>query len=1047
MARTGLADGTRVVHDRHMDGQAPATGDGGRTDSEPVEESARVRRATLELRIHGVHGTSPDSMLGLGTGSAEQVAGDGLTGIFRSPDGTLPYRELPDEVAVEAYSWGALTSGIGGFLGWVKRALWLLLLPFALVNLAYWARLELGRPGWTSRLGAAAVRVSGFLLTVFFMLSACFVFLDLFAWQCYRDDTRACSRVPGWFDVLATLPPGQRLAIGMVGPVLVVLVLYALARTSLARYEETNDPDRTQPLGEHADQDPIPILRHPNMWSSARRTRSLRNAHLAAALATIVLSLVIHLLWMGQAREGWQWPAAIALAVLDGLLFLGVAVFAVRRIEGDVELLHPPVHATGWEAEQALRWSYALLSAAVVTTALLVLVLVSQPAAAYDQLQDYRGHNALFVIVFVLLTVAHLSVFCAERLPSRAAKVLVLLGIVVVVGGGALVIFTLQGKTWLGVPVGVTFSVVAGLGLLALGLWHFVATREDHESEAWNGAGASVLLAAGVWVALLFATTLVTGAANYLNGDASAARLTTTLEPRRTTDSHDGVPVPVPVGAQDTAAGSPPERRDITVKGTVTLDSADAAELERSGTVRAGHLTVDTAWLTASPKGSPFFLDSRKLDSGTITLSEAEVRLSDGCKCRIVTPDTKTFAFTGGMTLKVTDPGHPDLVLPPVLVWSSIALLAWLIAVLLALLACLLAFGRSVGRSIKEATGDYFRGTTHGWQGTPFPVPPVVPEVDREPVRRARTRAALAHRAEQLLNVTGATTAPIALLLVAFSSRGDAPWEAWPWLKPVATIALFAVAGASAGLIALGAKVRDSEGWRRGLGVLWDLTTFWPRAAHPLGPPCYAERVVPEVSTRLSWALDDAREPAKRVIVSAHSQGSTIAVAVLTRRARLENVYLVTYGSQIRGLYGRVFPRVFGPDDVGYQPTEGPTGLTDPFPDLPRPATHDVESPQASSTLPRASLRGRLGADHWVNLFRRADPLGYRVFSDAFDDASDRVVLEVPIEEYGDPGPVVQAHSGYQHTPEYRALISSWTGEPFVAPPVDPSVLSPLPEP
>ena len=165
---------------------------------------------TVELRVHGVHGTSPGAMLGVADGEVGQVAGDGLTGIYRTKDGKVPLRELDGtSVSVEAYSWGALTSGVQGFFGWVKRALWLVLLPFALVNLAHWARLGLGTGTAQAQWGARAVRVSGLLLTVFFVVTPCVIAIDMGAWQCFRFGVPGCSALPDWLNFLGGLTPGS----------------------------------------------------------------------------------------------------------------------------------------------------------------------------------------------------------------------------------------------------------------------------------------------------------------------------------------------------------------------------------------------------------------------------------------------------------------------------------------------------------------------------------------------------------------------------------------------------------------------------------------------------------------------------------------------------------------------------------------------------------------------------------------------------------------------------------------------------------------------
>ncbi|HEX5813347.1 MAG TPA: hypothetical protein VFY38_14665, partial [Pseudonocardia sp.] len=92
-----------------------------------VERNASGR---TELRVHGVAGTAPESVLQ--HPHVEQVAGNRDAGFFRrcweaeSVSADSPVRRR------EAYSWGGLTSGDN------LRALWLLLLPFMLLNVAFY---------------------------------------------------------------------------------------------------------------------------------------------------------------------------------------------------------------------------------------------------------------------------------------------------------------------------------------------------------------------------------------------------------------------------------------------------------------------------------------------------------------------------------------------------------------------------------------------------------------------------------------------------------------------------------------------------------------------------------------------------------------------------------------------------------------------------------------------------------------------------------------------------------------------------------------------
>ncbi|WP_051944350.1 hypothetical protein [Streptacidiphilus rugosus] len=118
-------------------------------------------------------------------------------------------------------------------------------------------------------------------------------------------------------------------------------------------------------------------------------------------------------------------------------------------------------------------------------------------------------------------------------------------------------------------------------------------------------------------------------------------------------------------------------------------------------------------------------------------------------------------------------------------------------------------------------------------------------------------------------------------------------------------------------LIGLGRSAYRSPSQRRSVGMLWDIGTFWPRAAHPLAPPCYAERAVPDIEARMRTWL--GADPTRRLVLSAHSQGTVLAAAALWQLdpATRGRVALLTYGSPLRRLYGRFFPAYMGPDQLG----------------------------------------------------------------------------------------------------------------------------------
>jgi hypothetical protein len=199
----------------------------------------------------------------------------------------------------------------------------------------------------------------------------------------------------------------------------------------------------------------------------------------------------------------------------------------------------------------------------------------------------------------------------------------------------------------------------------------------------------------------------------------------------------------------------------------------------------------------------------------------------------------------------------------------------------------------------------------------------------------------------------------------------------------------------AAGLVYVGRQTYQNANTRRLVGVIWDLGTFWPRAAHPLAPPCYAERAVPELINRVGYLTTTGR-----VILSCHSQGAVIGAAVVNQLtyAQSRRVAFLTYGAPLRRLYARFFPAYFGPPTLARTADLLLCGRPDP-------------SREAAP---------------WRNLFRRSDPIGGAVFGDDATDPVDELLIDPAFAK--PPGdiayPQTLGHSHYPDDPNWPDVLA-----------------------
>lgn len=371
------------------------------------------RERDLELRIHGVLGSSPEAALG--SPHVRMVAGSKLVGFYRRtyPDGVTP----PPAPAVEAYSWGNLTAGAAA------RAFWLLLLPFTLVNTAFWMRprevTRSARAGMRllSRSWEASLRLLALSLTVELVLGAGGVALDLVAWQC-AGEGRECGAARSWLRPFTTEgafweQPGRRLAVAVLIPLLVLALLGYLAHKTWVRYE-AQQPPPDLPAGTNR-----APLADPNFWRGEQPLRRAGLAHLTAGVAAVTALMVWpaytfdrDLTDSGGMYLGRFVLTMAAAAVAGAALMVVLPRFLARTRSGlveDIAVIPPAVAGIalvlgivdvmrdrpGWVSAGRMPGMGGLLTTLITVQVCLVLVLILT-TLALRQTAPLTGKRAAF---------------------------------------------------------------------------------------------------------------------------------------------------------------------------------------------------------------------------------------------------------------------------------------------------------------------------------------------------------------------------------------------------------------------------------------------------------------------------------------------------------------------------------------------------------------------------------------------------------------------------------------------------------------------------
>jgi hypothetical protein len=960
-----------------------------------VNRHVKPEVGVTEIRVHGVGGTAPEALLE--QSGTWQVAGDDTAGFFRGAVAD-PTR------SVEAYSWGGLTAKSR------SRAFWVLLLPFSLINLAGWMveprplrdgesgrddgggekRVEVDRDFGT-KVHETIVQLIAIVMTAMYVMWTALISVNTVAFQC--GAIPECREGRWYVDFFGSGffvdHPGRRVIVGLLVPLALLGFFMYLGRESRIRYDEFGKREGGGISADTVGESRTAIGRT-SFWFPGWWQKQTGRLHVAVTLAIIAgllgraVGLFEEMFGVDVANErlgGWIFWLSV-VAATTAVVALAVATGRSDPLLGD---------GVGWFQ----RVSSAILVAAVALFAVslwltsrldapdVALVRTGEPAMPVTDFWGFGWTPVLLLVVAIALV----GVFSAVQI-ARWIEWHFIHFDQILVAAMLLMIVLWPVAVWVALAAGVV-AIVADL------LDRFRPGGRAHENgdrtkKAWRLAVFLGFMAATVVVRVVtegwappfgngwprvtpivfFTVGLAILSIVQANGHLNAAGTT----PR---------PWPVRVAFVAVPAG-------IVAAGWLLT-----ATLNREEWVYAA---IGLAWCVAAVVWLAQFEHSRWRWNGPGAVALLGLAIVMG-------------AFSGLMIwlVDLLDGDGSQFVL------QATAVYQWLSVIFAAVLGVLVA-----------GQAGWF---LFAWLGL------------GRPAEAGRRRGEVLPLALRAIDVV-LTVAVMVLLAAMIALIGhlnetygddylewinDGPPEDWSGIvKVTAWIALGVAVGA---VLAVRSGLKD-QGFRTKFGILWDVVSFWPRSFHPFAPPPYTARAVPEIQSRLKEvaALNDSAtqpggdgslQPASAVILSGHSQGSVVSMAVIATLPLdvRRRVWLITHGSPLATLYQRFFPMYFPGEVFTY--------------------------------CSQLDGRGRFEEGRWLNYWRRTDPIGGPCFAPESDEPPDRgllppwslaaldacgadlrslpdIQLDDPLAEPPtpfSPPPTVRGHSGYMADPAmWRAL-------------------------